>query len=114
MLTIFGQEVRQPIPIAQDSRLLISFKVMGYSSDRLPRVGPIPNRPGMFIMGGFTGHGMPQVFLCAQGVTDMVLDGKEYSETGLPHLFEESSKRLQDPRNRVMEIYESLPLSAKL
>ncbi|KAG4258772.1 hypothetical protein FPRO03_13438 [Fusarium proliferatum] len=30
--------------------------IMGYSSDRLPRVGPIPGRPGMFIMGGFTGH----------------------------------------------------------
>ncbi|KAH8673197.1 FAD dependent oxidoreductase [Ilyonectria robusta] len=88
--------------------------IMGYSSDRLPRVGPIPSRPGMFIMGGFTGHGMPQVFLCAQGVTDMVLEGKQYSETGLPRLFEESSKRLQDPRNRVMEFYESLPLSAKL
>ncbi|KAG5786921.1 hypothetical protein H9Q69_014008 [Fusarium xylarioides] len=35
--------------------------IMGYSSDRLPRVGPIPGRPGMFIMGGFTGHGMPQI-----------------------------------------------------
>lgn len=44
----------------------------------------------------------------------MVLEGKQYSETGLPRLFEESSKRLQDPRNRVMEFYESLPLSAKL
>jgi hypothetical protein len=36
---------------------------MGYSSDHIPRVGPIPCRPGMFIMGGFTGHGMPQVSL---------------------------------------------------
>lgn len=102
------------IPLTQTRKSLISFKVMGYSSDRLPRVGPIPNRPGMFIMGGFTGHGMPQVFLCAQGVTDMVLGGKQYSQTGLPRLFEESSKRLQDPRNQVMEIYESLPLSSKL
>nr|RBQ95949.1 hypothetical protein FVER53263_08500 [Fusarium verticillioides] len=46
----------------EDSRAYVDdvwTGIMGYSSDRLPRVGPIPGRPGMFIMGGFTGHGRP-------------------------------------------------------
>ncbi|KAH7145514.1 FAD dependent oxidoreductase [Dactylonectria estremocensis] len=84
--------------------------IMGYSSDRLPRVGPIPDRSGMFIMGGFTGHGMPQVFLCASGLADMVLGTAEFGESGIPRLFEESRERLSDDRNRVLEIYQE-PLS---
>ncbi|KAJ0146655.1 hypothetical protein HZ326_10660 [Fusarium oxysporum f. sp. albedinis] len=79
--------------------------IMGYSSDRLPRVGPIPDRPGMFIMGGFTGHGMPQVFLCANGMADMILGDKKFSDCGIPRVFEETKTRLQDKRDRVLELY---------
>ncbi|KAJ3529638.1 hypothetical protein NM208_g9668 [Fusarium decemcellulare] len=80
--------------------------IMGYSSDRLPRVGAIPERPGMFIMGGFTGHGMPQVFLCASGMADVILGNKEFNESGIPRLFQESRERLDDSRNRVLELYQ--------
>ncbi|QKD56842.2 FAD dependent oxidoreductase [Fusarium oxysporum Fo47] len=79
--------------------------IMGYSSDRIPRVGPIPGRPGMFIMGGFTGHGMPQVFLCAKGLADMVLHNTKFEATGIPRIFEESEKRLWDKRDRILEMY---------
>ncbi|CAH0021044.1 unnamed protein product [Clonostachys rhizophaga] len=88
--------------------------IMGYSSDRLPRVGPIPNREGMYIMAGFTGHGMPQVFLCAKGIADMVLDGAPFGSSGLPSLFEETQTRLADPRNMVKEIYNAAASQAKL
>ncbi|KAG8349655.1 hypothetical protein FVEN_g12119 [Fusarium venenatum] len=40
---------------------------MGYSSDALPHVGHVPGRQNIFIMGGFTGHGIPQVPLGWQG-----------------------------------------------
>ncbi|RTE83188.1 hypothetical protein BHE90_002277 [Fusarium euwallaceae] len=79
---------------------------MGYSSDRLPRVGEIPDRPSMFIMGGFTGHGMPQVFLCARGMADVVLGNKEFNDAGIPRLFQESKERLSDSRNRILELYQ--------
>ncbi|KAF4973696.1 hypothetical protein FSARC_85 [Fusarium sarcochroum] len=85
--------------------------IMGYSSDRIPRIGAIPNRPGMYIMGGFTGHGMPQVFLCAKGLAKMVLHQAAYESTGIPRLFEESRARLSDGRNRILEMYEA-PLKA--
>ncbi|KAG7425434.1 Gamma-glutamylputrescine oxidoreductase [Fusarium oxysporum f. sp. raphani] len=78
--------------------------IMGYSSDRLPRVGPIPGRPGMFIMGGFTGHGMPQIYLCGQAMAKVLLEDASFKQTGLPRLFEETQARLEDPRDRVLEL----------
>jgi hypothetical protein len=59
----------------------------------------------MFIMGGFTGHGMPQVFLCANGMADMILGDKKFSDCGIPRVFEETKTRLQDKRDRVLELY---------
>lgn len=87
---------------------------MGYSSDRLPRVGAVPNRKGMYIMAGFTGHGMPQVFLCAKGIADMVLDGSSFESVGIPSLFKETETRLKDKRNMVEEIYDSAFPKSKL
>ncbi|KAF4337998.1 hypothetical protein FBEOM_8097 [Fusarium beomiforme] len=88
--------------------------IMGYSSDRLPRVGPIPGRPGMFIMGGFTGHGMPQIFLCGQAIAKFLLHGVSFKDTGLPRLFEESQARLDDTKDRVLELYASVLNPSKL
>ncbi|KAG9496258.1 hypothetical protein J7337_012842 [Fusarium musae] len=95
----------------EDSRAYIDdiwTGIMGYSSDRLPRVGPIPGRPGMFIMGGFTGHGMPQIYLCGQAMAKFLLKDVSFKETGLPRLFEETQARLEDPRDRVLELYASV------
>ncbi|KAG5773036.1 hypothetical protein H9Q73_012303 [Fusarium xylarioides] len=88
--------------------------IMGYSSDRLPRVGPIPGRPGMFIMGGFTGHGMPQIYLCGKAMAKFLLKDVSFKETGLPRLFEETQARLEDPRDRVLELYASVLNASKL
>ena len=32
--------------------------LMGFSPDGLPLVGPVPGAPGVYICGGYTGHGM--------------------------------------------------------
>lgn len=88
--------------------------VMGYSADRLPRLGPIPGRENMFIMGGFTGHGMPQIFLGAKGLSEMVLRGTPFAETGIPSLFEETRERLASKENFVLDLHESLGPEAKL
>jgi hypothetical protein len=78
---------------------------MGYSSDRLARVGAIPGRPGMFIMGGFTGHGMPQIFLTARGLVGLVQHGKQFHETGIPRIFEETKDRLESKTNDVLDMW---------
>jgi glycine/D-amino acid oxidase-like deaminating enzyme len=80
---------------------------MGYSSDRLPRVGAIPDRPGVFIMGGFTGHGMPQIFLTAKGLVEIIEKGTTFDNSGIPRLFEESRERLDSKKNGVLDLWRS-------
>ncbi|CVL11576.1 related to oxidoreductase [Fusarium proliferatum] len=88
--------------------------VMGYSADGLPHIGRVPGRKNMFIMGGFTGHGMPQVFLTAKGISRMVLEDLAFSETGLPRLFEESESRLTSDENFLKEMMDAQPSLAKI
>jgi glycine/D-amino acid oxidase-like deaminating enzyme len=57
--------------------------IMGYSRDDHPWVGKVPGRDGLWLCGGYTGHGMPNGTLCGKAVVDMVLgeqDGREYPE----------------------------------
>ncbi|KAK4961884.1 hypothetical protein LTR10_002377 [Elasticomyces elasticus] len=52
--------------------------IMGFSRDERPWVGPVPSsaqsvaRPGMFVSAGYTGHGMPNTWLCGKAVALMV------------------------------------------
>jgi glycine/D-amino acid oxidase-like deaminating enzyme len=86
---------------------------MGYSSDRAPHIGSVPGRPGMFIMSGFTGHGMPQVFLCAEGIAKMVTGKSQFSDTGVPRLFETSQRRL-DSVSDLIKPKDSTKIASKL
>jgi glycine/D-amino acid oxidase-like deaminating enzyme len=47
--------------------------IMGYSRDNHPWVGRVPEKKGLWLCGGYTGHGMPNGTLCAKAVVDMVL-----------------------------------------
>jgi glycine/D-amino acid oxidase-like deaminating enzyme len=81
---------------------------MGYSSDGLPHVGSIPGRQNQFILAGFSGHGMPQIFLSAKGVASMVMDGLSYEKTGIPRLYEATQERLDSPRNTVLDTWKTV------
>jgi glycine/D-amino acid oxidase-like deaminating enzyme len=74
---------------------------MGYSSDGLPHVGPVPGQQDKYIIAGFTGHGMPQIFLAAEGVAKMLLKEVEFKQTGLPRLFESTAARLKSRKNKI-------------
>ncbi|KAI8931432.1 hypothetical protein NX059_011760 [Plenodomus lindquistii] len=55
--------------------------IMGYSRDDHPWVGKVPDKEGMWLCGGYTGHGMPNGTLCGKAVVDMVLGelgGKDF------------------------------------
>ncbi|PYH36189.1 sterol homeostasis protein ARV1 [Aspergillus neoniger CBS 115656] len=78
--------------------------IMGYSTDSLPHVGHVPNKPGQLIVAGFTGHGMPQVFLSARGIAQLIVEGVSYEQTGLPRLFKTTTERLQSQRNNILPI----------
>jgi hypothetical protein len=48
----------------------------------------------MFVCGGFNGHGMVQVFLSANAIAEMVVDGKDITKTDLPRLYRLTPERL--------------------
>ncbi|KAF4343717.1 FAD NAD(P)-binding [Fusarium beomiforme] len=76
--------------------------IMGYNTDSLPHIGEVPGRDGVFIIAGFHGHGMPVIFLAAEGVAAMTFQGLEYEETGLPSLFKTSRDRLVSEMNDIL------------
>lgn len=75
---------------------------MGYSSDYLPHVGHVPGKSGQFIIAGFTGHGMPQIFLSAKGLSKMIRENRQFEETGVPRLYKTSEARLKSKENAIL------------
>ncbi|KAF5576053.1 FAD NAD(P)-binding protein [Fusarium pseudoanthophilum] len=75
--------------------------IMGYSTDSLPHVGEVPGRDGVFVIAGFHGHGMPVIFLAAEGIAAMT-QGLIYEKTGMPSLFKTSEDRLKSERNDIL------------
>lgn len=87
---------------------------MGYSSDSLPHVGHVPGKPGQLVIAGYSGHGMPQIFLSARGIAWMVVDGAAYEESGVPRLFKTTPERLASGRNDILAYVKSLDVGSKL
>merc|ERR1712093_275288 len=77
--------------------------IMGYSADGLPHIGVVPGKPNQFILAGFTGHGMPQIFLSARGIASMAVEGKDFEETGVPRIYKTTQARLDCKTNRTLE-----------
>jgi glycine/D-amino acid oxidase-like deaminating enzyme len=79
---------------------------MGYSTDSLPHIGAVPSKPGQYIVAGFSGHGMPQIFLSARGIASMLVEGKRFEETGVPRIYKTTKTRLDSKRNTILESWE--------
>ncbi|KAF4779150.1 FAD dependent oxidoreductase [Colletotrichum scovillei] len=82
--------------------------IMGYSSDGLPHVGVVPGKQKQFIIAGFNGHGMPQIFLSAKGVASMIMEQSEFKTTGIPKVYQASQARLDSSRNSILESWKSV------
>lgn len=50
--------------------------------DDHPWVGKVPDRDGLWLSGGYTGHGMPNTTLCGKAVVDMLLGEEAGQELG--------------------------------
>ncbi|GAD98150.1 FAD dependent oxidoreductase superfamily [Paecilomyces variotii No. 5] len=88
--------------------------VMGYSSDYLPHVGCVPGKPEQYIIAGFTGHGMPQVFLSAKGISKMIRENRSFEESGVPRLYKTSEERLRSTENAILAAVEGDTVKAQL
>ncbi|CAI6341133.1 unnamed protein product [Periconia digitata] len=54
--------------------------IMGYSRDDHPWVGKVPGKEGLWLCGGYTGHGMPNGTLCGRAIAKLVLGNREGKE----------------------------------
>lgn len=83
--------------------------IMGFSRDDKPFVGPVPGREGVFVSAGYTGHGMPNAWLCAKSCATMVMStmhgasGEEavdaaVEECGLPRSYLPTEERMAKAR----------------
>ncbi|RHZ46221.1 NAD(P)/FAD-dependent oxidoreductase [Aspergillus thermomutatus] len=69
--------------------------VMGYSYDSNPHVGAVPENEGQFILAGLNGHGMPVIWLAAEGLARMAGEGIGFEQTGMPRLFKTTKERIE-------------------
>ena len=72
--------------------------IMGFSRDERPWVGAVPDREGVFVAAGFTGHGMPNTWLCGKAAALMAAGASEEAagrETGLPECYRLSRGRME-------------------
>ncbi|CAD0081706.1 unnamed protein product, partial [Aureobasidium vineae] len=85
--------------------------IMGFSRDNLPWVGEVPDHEGVFVLAGYTGHGMPNAWLCGKSVATMVLGDdvdvaiEKAVEEGLPRAYLMNQERVE--RARKLETVEA-------
>ncbi|KAI8721528.1 DAO domain-containing protein [Fusarium sp. LHS14.1] len=77
--------------------------ILGYSSDFMPYVGEVPDKPGQMVLAGFSGHGMPLILLSAKAIVQMIRQGKSFEETDMPSLFKATKERLESTKNEIIE-----------
>jgi glycine/D-amino acid oxidase-like deaminating enzyme len=46
--------------------------VVGYTDDRLPYAGEVPGRPGLYVAGGYSGHGNVPGYMCGRDIADAI------------------------------------------
>lgn len=81
--------------------------IMGWSSDFMPFVGAVPGKEGQYIIAGFSGHGMPLIYLASKALAGMLRGGEEtrsFAESGLPAVFEPTQERLDSEKNEILGI----------
>lgn len=74
----------------------------------MPHVGEVPGKAGQLICAGFSGHGMPQIFLSAKAVAQMALEDKGVENVDLPRLYRTTQARLDSKRDVTLEAWHSI------
>ncbi|KAI5205085.1 FAD dependent oxidoreductase [Aureobasidium subglaciale] len=79
--------------------------IMGFSRDGLPWVGAVPEHNGVFVVAGYTGHGMPNAWLCGKSVATMLVGDdvdaaiERAVDEGLPRAYLLNEERIARARN---------------
>ncbi|WWC91289.1 uncharacterized protein L201_006232 [Kwoniella dendrophila CBS 6074] len=67
--------------------------IIGLTKDQVPLVGAVPGKSGQWTSCGHNGHGMARIFTCSRGLAQLI-QGAEWTKTGLPKCFEITQQRL--------------------
>lgn len=78
---------------------------MGYTDDGFPHIGVVPARENQYMLAGFNGHGMPQIFLAAKGVASMIMEGASFEETGIPRVCKATVERISSSGNAILDLW---------
>jgi hypothetical protein len=81
---------------------------MGYSSDFMPHLGEVPDKPGQFIIAGFSGHGMPEILLSSKAVANLLREGVPLEKSMVPKIFKTSKQRITEKVSQLEESLRSL------
>lgn len=92
--------------------------IMGFSRDQHPWVGPVPESMGgggkdggLWVCGGYSGHGMPAAALCARAVARSITGeeatGAQSGEVVLPAAFVLNEERIAHAREKLETVKES-------
>lgn len=76
--------------------------IMGWSSDFMPFIGEVPGKNGQYIIAGFSGHGMPIIYLASKALAEMLRGEKAFEDTGLPAVFKPTQERLDSKKNEIL------------
>ncbi|KAJ6497959.1 FAD dependent oxidoreductase [Mycena vitilis] len=76
--------------------------IMGYTTEGVPYVGELHDKPGAFICAGHHGHGMARIMSCAKGLAALI-QGASWESTGLPECFQPTRERLSSPPHAVAQ-----------
>ena len=49
--------------------------IVGYTDDQLPYAGEVPRRPGLYVAGGYSGHGNVPGYMCGRDIADAICGG---------------------------------------
>ncbi|KAJ7671178.1 FAD dependent oxidoreductase [Mycena rosella] len=75
--------------------------IMGYTTEGIPYVGELHDKPAAFVCAGHHGHGMARIMTCAKGLA-AVIQGATWASTGLPECFQPTRERLAAPAQAVV------------
>ncbi|KFA66985.1 hypothetical protein S40285_06256 [Stachybotrys chlorohalonatus IBT 40285] len=97
----------KPLGEPEEPELAAAYEwtgIMGYSADQYPWVGRVPASlggadAGLWLSGGYTGHGMPVAARCAAAVAGMVLGRQTVDD--VPAEFRITEERVAEVKDRV-------------
>ncbi|KAJ7860342.1 FAD dependent oxidoreductase [Mycena leptocephala] len=97
---IFGGWEEEPEALGE-GMVHVWSGTMGYTTEGIPYVGELLDKPGAFVCAGHHGHGMARVMTCAKGLAALI-QGESWESTGLPECFQPSRERLSAPVRAVV------------